>query len=66
MPRPSINVTKCHINLYTEDKQFLEKKFGAGWTSEVRDIVRLYCASQRIEAHKRQTIEDMIRENGYD
>jgi len=62
MPRPSINATKCHINLYTEDMKFLRSKCGSGWTGEVREIIHRYCDNMKSLAKQNKTVEQIISE----
>jgi len=41
MPAPLDEpITPCKINLFTTDKAWLEKRFGRGWTEQVRAWVR--------------------------
>lgn len=41
MPSPADEpITKCKINLYTADKAYLERRFGHGWSEQVRNWVR--------------------------
>lgn len=41
MPPPSDEaLTRCNLNLFTADKEWLEKRFGRGWTEQVRNLVR--------------------------
>jgi len=41
MPAPADEpLTRCNLNLFTADKEWLEKRFGRGWTEAVRNLVR--------------------------
>ena len=41
MPAPLDEpITPCKINLFAEDKAWLERRFGRGWTEIVRKWVR--------------------------
>ena len=41
MPAPLDEpITPCKINLYSLDKSWLERRYGRGWTEQVRAWVR--------------------------
>lgn len=41
MPAPADEpLTRTNLNLFTADKEWLEKRFGRGWTEQVRNWVR--------------------------
>lgn len=49
MPAPSDEaLTRCNLNLFTADKEWLEKRFGRGWTEQVRNMVRDYISKRQV------------------
>lgn len=47
MPRPALNVSKTQINLFTTDKDTMIKRYGPGWTEQVRELVKNHCVMLR-------------------
>lgn len=40
MPAPSDKpLRKCTLNLFAEDVEFLERRYGPGWTEQVRRAI---------------------------
>lgn len=60
MPRPpsSEPLTRCDLNLYAADVDFLKRAIGSGWTGWIREVVR-----EKIKAQPRtKTIGEMMDE----
>lgn len=50
MPAPSDKpLRKVLLNLYADDAEELERIYGRGWTSEVREIVAKHVKEKRYE-----------------
>lgn len=54
MPAPADEpLAKCWINLYEQDKRWLFRRYGNGWSEQVRRLVRVHIrdadASQTID-----------------
>lgn len=51
MPAPADEpLTRCNLNLFTADKEWLEKRFGRGWTEQVRKLVHDFRKERQMEA----------------
>jgi hypothetical protein len=61
MPRPSLDVTRAEINLYTKDKATMMKHYGPGWTAMVRALVQNHCRMIRANV-KPRTVGDLGNE----
>jgi hypothetical protein len=56
---------RTNINLFMSDVEWLENKWGRGWTESVRDIVHQYVLAKQdqtsVEQHRRLDPEDTQR-----
>jgi len=59
MPRPSLDVTRAEINLFTKDKATMIAHYGPGqWTAVIRALVQNHCRMIRANV-KPRTVGDL-------
>jgi hypothetical protein len=60
MPTPAdAPLRKVTLNLYEADCQIFERVYGHGWSTEIREAVRLYSTTLRMREWPRKTLGDL-------
>ena len=50
MPSPADEpISRCDINLFTVDKEWLARRYGHGWSEQVRKLVREFIKQKEAE-----------------
>jgi hypothetical protein len=50
MPAPADEpITRCNLNLYSADKEWLYRRYGHGWSEIVRKLVRDFIKQKEAE-----------------
>jgi hypothetical protein len=58
------DMVRAYINLTPEDKATLEREYGYGWSTEIRQMIHLHCQNLRSSGVRHKpTIGDLADDN---